>query len=174
MLIFGPPPMSAAELAARIVSGADFAWDWGQRPIKNFLYDLGKDFSVSCRRKGLPEHPDVHEWLLDLVWLDKETGDMRLAVESEWSFTMEHRLDDFQKLMPMKSPLKLFIFTTRSPDEGLNVCKALEAYLQPYSQHVEGEEYLLMEVRNNQPYFYHYIVPNSGRVPDATFSSLPA
>ena len=110
--------------------------------------------------------------MLDLVWMDKEPMAMRLAAESEWSRVMAHRLDDFQKLMSIKSPLKLFIYATRNLNESDEVREKLADYLLRFSQHLEGEEYLLMEVMKGRPGFYHYLVPNSGSVSDVAFTPL--
>lgn len=120
----------------------------------------------------MPESANVQEWLLDLVWLDRETLNMQLAVESEWSRVMAHRLDDFEKLMSIKSPLKLFIFATKSASESEDVRCQLAKYLQRFSQHIEGEEYLLMEVQNQRPDFYQYKVPSSGSATEVAFMPL--
>jgi len=177
MSILGPPPISAAELAERILADSDLSWDWGERPVKALLYNLGRAaaLNVSCRKQGLPKDVNVHEWLLDLVWMDK-TG-MKLAVESEWSRVMAHRLDDFEKLMSIKSPLKLFIYATGSPSESGNVHRELTKYMQGedepgFSQHLEGEEYILMEIRDGNAHFYHYTVPNTGSVTKVAFAPL--
>jgi hypothetical protein len=165
MPVFGPPPVTAAELARKIASDSDPSWDWGDRPIKNLLFRMGCDHGLAfCRKKGLPEGVDVQEWLLDLVWMDKTTLAIGLAVESELSLGMRQRLDDFQKLMSTKSPLKLFIYATRNAAESDNVRDAITQYLRNFSQHIEGEEYLLMDVTRGHPMFYHFRAPNSGSV----------
>ncbi len=170
MAAIGVSPISAFDLARKILSDSSLTWDWGERPMKRLLYDLGRDFCVSCRRKGLDA--DVQEWLLDLVWTDRSTRDVRLAVESEWSHVMAHRLDDFEKLMSVKSVLKLFIYETRSPNESDEVRRELARYLDAFTQHLEGEEYLLMDIRGQLADFYRYSVPNTGSVPPVTFAPL--
>jgi hypothetical protein len=154
---------------------SSLTWDWGKRPIKNLLYELGCNYGLAfCRKKGLPQEKelDVQEWLLDLVWIDKATMAIRLAVESEFASSMPGRLDDFEKLMSIKSPLKLFIYATRNLNESDEVREKLADYLLRFSQHLEGEEYLLMEVMKGRPGFYHYLVPNSGSVSDVAFTPL--
>jgi hypothetical protein len=139
MPVLGPPPITAAELARKIRSDSDPSWDWGERPIKNLLYDLGKGDCVCCHKKGLPGEPNIQEWLVDLVWMDKETMAIYLAVESEFASSMPGRLDDFEKLMSLKSALKLFIYATRHTSESGDVRRELAQYLRRFSQHLEGE-----------------------------------
>ena len=172
MSILGPPPISAVQLARRIASESDLTWDRSQRSIKNCLYKLGSHFGrVFCHRKGLPPETKVHEWLLDMVWTNQQG--MRLAVESELSRDNRHRLDDFEKLMYVKSPLKLFIYkATKSPDDRDKCHASLAEYMQDLSQNIEGEEYLLMEVKDGQAHFFRYSVPNSGSVTNVAFAPL--
>lgn len=173
MPIFGAPPMSAADFAQRILADSDLSWDSPKRSVKALLYRLGIDrgFMVSCRKEGLPEVVDAHEWLLDMIWTDKQG--VCLAVESEMSRDNRLRLDDFEKLMYVKSPLKLFLYkTTKSPDDGAKCHASLVEYMRDFSQNVEGEEYLLMEVGDGQAHFYHYIVPNTGSVTNVEFGPL--
>jgi hypothetical protein len=87
-------------LRLKIAADSDPCWDWGERPIKNLLCELGCTYgSAFYRRKGLRQEKevDVEEWLLDLVWIDKTTLTIYLAVESEFALVMNQRLDDFEK-----------------------------------------------------------------------------
>ena len=172
MPVLGPPPITALELAQKIASESSLTWDWDERPIKNLLYGLRPEFHVDCRRRGLPGEPNVQEWLLDLVWLDKESRNITLAVESEFSLVMPQRLDDFQKLMSTKSPLKLFIYATRSATESDNVREAITQYLRKFSQHIEGEEYLLMDVNKGHCEFHHFRAPSSGSLGEVAFAPV--
>lgn len=175
MTVLGPPPITAVDLARRIVSDSDPSWDWGERPVKNLLYELGCKYGRAfCRKKGLPREKelDVQERLLDLVWMEKVTMAIYLAVESEFASSMPGRLDDFEKLMSMKSSLKLFIYATRHTSESGDVRRELAQYVRKFSQHLEGEEYLLMDVMKGHADFYHYQVPNSGSVRDVEFAPL--
>ena len=118
-----------------------------------------------CRKNGLAEGVDVQEWMLDLVWMDKK-GAIGLAVESELQSSKKGLIDDFLKLMVIKAPLKLFIYKSK------NALNTLTPYLKDFPQHLEGEEYLLMDVGKGHADFYHYKVPNSGSVSDVVFTPL--
>jgi hypothetical protein len=174
MAVLAPPPICAAELARKIASESKLSWDSGDRPIKNLLYKIGCKYGRAlCHPKGLPDGANSWEWMLDLVWMDKTS--MLLAVESEFSnkpHRMEHRLDDFEKLMFMKAPLKLFIYATRNTTEGEDVRRKLAEYLRDFSQHLEGEEYLLMDVTKGHANFFLYQVPNNGTVDGIEFAPL--
>jgi hypothetical protein len=175
MSLFGSLPIPCDALARMLATDSDLTWDSPQNSIKSILYELGnKDGLVFCRRRGLVEGTIVQEWLLDLVWLDKETLAMKLAVESELALNMNQRLDDFEKLMSTKAPLKLFIYRARE-DESANVRKRLEQYLENFPQHIEGEEYLLMEMAVNQKSacFHRYRVPGNGKIDKISFVRLP-
>jgi hypothetical protein len=175
MSLFGSLPIQCDALARMLAIDSDLTWDSPQKnSIKNILFEKGnKDGLVFCRPGGLPEGTIVQEWLLDLVWLDKETLAMKLAVESELSPKMPHRLEDFEKLMSTKAPLKLFIYQTSNVAEGPKVRNKLEGYLRRFTQHVEGEEYLLMELNQKSPYFHQYRVPESGKIHEISFVPLP-
>jgi hypothetical protein len=160
MPVLGTPPITATELARRIISESDLTWNWGDRPVKNLLYDLGRSYGLAfCHKKGLAQGVDVQEWMLDLVWMGRTNLTVQLAVESEDEMNWKGRLDDFQKLMVIKSPLKLFIYSTGVTPRSRDVRQDLREYLEKFTQHLEGEEYLLMEVRvgpkERHADFYH-------------------
>jgi hypothetical protein len=153
MPLFGDPPIEPADLAKLLISGPDLSWN----SLKNTLYKRGNEdykYVVAC---SLKEH-DVQGWLLDLVWLDRDTLAMKLAVEDERSKRDKHIKDDFEKLMSVKAPLKLFIYNT-----GERVQVWLQDYLSKFPQHVEGERYLLMEINGGNANFYQYCVPADGK-----------
>ncbi len=174
MYLFGEAPIEPAELANRLISGADLSWE----SLKRMLYETclrheGDDQVVCCRKKGLPDGSlDVQEWLLDFVWLDKRRLAMKLAVECEWSSIPAQIRDDFEKLMSIKAPLKLFIYAT-DKIKNSRVQQVLSEYLRNFSQNVEGEMYLLMEVHDRRANFYTYRLPRNGSVPEVTFGPLP-
>jgi hypothetical protein len=138
--------------------------DWNRR-IKEVLRNLGK-------RNGYLVYPDperkVGEWLLDVIWFDEETGAVRLALESELGKEAEV-LDDFQKLLCIKAPLKIMIYYVY---KGSFVEKFAE-YITRFDQNVEGEYYLLIEFAPgpaDRAYFYQ--VPH-GRLAKVEFERLP-
>jgi hypothetical protein len=86
------------------------------------------------------------EWLFDIVWWDDTPGrnGVRLAVECEWSRPLRGIVDDFDKLMSVKSPLKLMIYRVGKKSSSA-VREAIQESLQDFGQHVKGENYLLCE-----------------------------
>jgi|HubBroStandDraft_6_1064221.scaffolds.fasta_scaffold1940826_1 hypothetical protein len=74
--------------------------------------------------------------------------------------------------MSTKSPLKLFIHTTSNAAESENVREAITQYARKCSQHIEGQEYLLMHVTKGDAEFYYFRAPNSGPVSDVEFAPL--
>lgn len=81
-----------------------------------------------------------HEWLLDAIcW---SGPDITLAVECEWD--RKDVPNDFQKLMAVKSPLKLMVFEA-GPKNRRELVLSIEQKLNEYGQHVDGEVYLLLD-----------------------------
>jgi hypothetical protein len=86
------------------------------------------------------------EWLVDLLWWDdspKHTG-VALAVESEWNAPVDDIVADFEKLLIIKSPLKLMVYRVRGK-ELHRVREGIRQNLLNYGQHVRGESYVLCE-----------------------------
>jgi hypothetical protein len=135
MPVLCKPPIHPITLATNLRSFIRKQRDDG-RPgwtaaVKGVLKKLaGKDYIV---------YPKP-EWLLDVVWLHRKTGAIHLAVESEWGNEREV-LDDFQKLLCVKSPLKIMIYYAY---DGSFVAR-FEKYMKVFDQHLEGENYVLVE-----------------------------
>src|ERR1700676_631990 len=92
----------AAELASSIFNAADGRRSWNAA-VRTKLGKLGK-------QKGYLVYPsDESGFLLDLIWMDKKTGAIHLAVESEMG-TYRDVLHDFQKLWCAKSAVKIMVY----------------------------------------------------------------
>lgn len=114
-----------------------------------------------CTRTA--EGPGTGEFLLDGVWWQRVTPNtvehLALAVECEFAGWARNRGDvarevvkDFEKLLVVKSPLKLMIFCSwYSPtDKDLapmrdGIWKSLKQCITQYSHHIEGEKYLFLD-----------------------------
>lgn len=116
----------------------------GETPPLNF------DCIYTDREKG------IQEFLLDLVWWDRAAGEgAALAVECEWfygKFPSEEAyaqrvVEDFEKLLVFKSPLKLMIFASVSgyPTMRTSVLTKIKQYLRQYKHHLAGEVYLFLD-----------------------------
>src|SRR5215813_2484783 len=86
------------------------------------------------------------QWLFDLIWWnDGSRGKgVELAVESEWNADEGAVVHDFEKLLAVKSPLKLMIYRAR-PKTTVQVRESIKTYLKNYGQHVVGENYVMCE-----------------------------
>jgi hypothetical protein len=105
-------------------------------------------------------------------WLTGYTA-MALAAESEWIIDKGKILDDFQKLMFLKSPLKLFIYQTRSAEQSREFREAIENEMRAFVQHVKGEHYVLFEVAaGNAAHGYRYTAPITGETQSVRFEEI--
>ncbi len=125
-MLFGEIPISSRELfelldlkvgleAKRLgLEGVKEYRAW-TTAVKTVLSCVGttKGYDVQC--SGLE---GAHEWLLDVVWrTDSETSmGVSLGCESEWNEDSQEVILDFQKLLCIKAPLKLMIYSG-GPDE---------------------------------------------------------
>jgi hypothetical protein len=147
-----------------------------------------KAVKIVLRRKGkklgLQTFPDNDkrlgkprgEWLFDLVWWDDRPNRKRIvmAMESEWTTDVNGIVHDFEKLLSVKSPLKLMIYKVR-PKTARAVREKIQTYLQEYTQHVRGERYIFCEFQSGwhcSAYLFHVKDAPRGRVKEITFRSL--
>jgi len=108
-----------------------------------------------------------YPWLLDFVWWSRQNGteQMVLAVESEMDKRVGKEIEpDFQKLPSFKCPLKLLVF---SADVG-DTIKMAEHYLQKFTQHIDGEKYLLVGFVDPHPQCWWFSVIGNGRLESDT------
>jgi hypothetical protein len=169
-MLFGNPPIDSAELFKIVTSQVPARAKRNRsteftQAVKEVLFELGSE-----KDRGLRVYASIHlgaekheEWLLDVVWFSVQRG-IQLAVESEWG-KVEQVLDDFEKLMCVKSPLKLMLFS--SSETGLSgsiVVGRLEEYLTDFEQNVKGEIYLLVDFTGGGHQCYEYKVPHDGKL----------
>ena len=123
------------------------------------------------------------EFLLDAVWwrraIPGAVEHVALAVESEFAGWAKNRGDvatevakDFEKLLVVKSPLKLMIFcswygkgdTDLSPMRK-TIWSDLKKHIAQYNHHVEGEKYLFLDtgvMGDRKAWIFE--IPHSGAV----------
>ena len=114
--------------------------------------------------------------LFDLIWWDDRRGrkGVALAVESEWNANQGEILHDFEKLLFIKSPLKLMIYRVRGKNKDL-VREAIKDYLLHFRQHVHGENYILCEFQPDWScacYLFRAKRVTNGRIADLKFRTL--
>jgi len=114
-----------------------------------------------------------HEWLLDLIWWKNEPEiGIALAVECEWGGTRDI-IDDFQKLLCTKAPLKVLIYDGGNiPKHGDDVQAAIKNEMKIYHHHVAGETYLFLAFGDRQQYCHRFVVPRDGVLEEINFELL--
>lgn len=117
--------------------------------------------------------PGSIEYLWDFIWRSN-TGGIELAAEFEQGSPTKV-LEDFRKLLDVKSPIKVMIYTvSRSKDTDKDIRIRMEGYMAKYPRHVVGERYLFVEFgAGNVHRCYLYVVPNDGTVGSVSLSPLP-
>ncbi|MGP8174191.1 MAG: hypothetical protein ACLP7O_06540 [Terracidiphilus sp.] len=103
------------------------------------------------------------EFLADITWTETDKEERTLMAceiewgtswhaKTNWSLVAEH----FEKLLPVKAPFKVFIFSSDDPPEGAKVIaerdfstefakEKLEASLKNYGHHLPGEVYIFID-----------------------------
>lgn len=138
--------------------------------ITNRLCEMGASQGFLACGHGAK---DNGEWLLDVVWMRREGHEVVLAVESEWGKPGDVE-DDFDKLMSIKAQFKLLFFGVKS-NKCSEMIKRLELLLRKYPYHLEGEEYLAVNVAKECATRYHFLVPPCNGVLDAVnFREIPS
>ncbi len=160
MGVFRKPPIDPVIFATKLVSAIRKLRDDNRRrrtaAVKSVLRKLAD------REKYFVYPGDGPAWMLDLVWFLRDYTAIDLAVESEWG-TKGEVLFDFQKLMCVKSRLKIMVYFAKR-----SLVDQFEAYMQESDQHLKGENYLLVEFAPDPPdraYLYTVRnVKNDGRL----------
>jgi len=123
------------------------------------------------------------EFLVDgLCW--EEGQGVVAAIESEWGTGWRCILEDFEKLLVLKSVLKVMVFQTtgksmvaRREADAIRV-KLLEYMYDKYAHHVAGEKYVFVEFygrdeRGDYGFAAHeYTVPENGKLKQVPFAML--
>jgi hypothetical protein len=168
------PRSLASDLAVSIPQVGDTNSIW-TRAVKARLVKLAK-------KHGLLVSPDPSifqgEYLLDVIWQKPAPcADLLLACESEWG-DCGSVWEDFEKLMHVKASLKLMIFCTGDHEKDFSkIRKGIESkYMAEFTQHLEGETYILLEftARPQGVHGYEFIVPpTQGRLDAVRFHEFP-
>jgi len=153
--------------------------------VQSALQDMGekagKGIEHFCTRTA--KQTGTGEFLLDAVWWRRVTPNevehIALAVESEFAAWVKNReevatevVKDFEKLLVIKSPLKLMIFCSwyGKGDTDLTPMRSaiwsrLKKCVAQYSHHIEGEKYLFLDTAvMGERKGWIFTVPRSGSV----------
>jgi hypothetical protein len=140
--------------------------------VKDILGDLGKNelgYYVCCSGSAFK---DQGEWLLDLIWMDRGSWTIALAVESEWGEANAIQ-EDFGKLLCVKAPQKLMLVNTKSHKGSEEIRSTLQAMIDSYPYYSLHEEYLLMECTDVGAYRYVLSVGTDGPGQRARWEEMP-
>jgi hypothetical protein len=143
--------MGATACTPPCSGGSRRAWT---EAVRQALTELGKRYGY-----------ETYGWLVDFIWWSKSPERLGLVVESEWDESDE---DDFQKLPVFKSPLKLWVFSS----DHEQAKSMAEHYLKTLTQHVKGEEYLLIGFTRSGPHCLSFKVPADGTLERVNFSEV--
>jgi|SRR5271157_249216 len=114
---------------------------------------------------ALPDAPwdKKGEFIADVTWAEtRKEKRILLACEIEWGTGWHAKTswplvaEHFEKLLPVKAPFKVFIFSSDDPPEGVKVIaegdfstefakEKLEASLKNYGHHLPGEVYIFID-----------------------------
>ena len=175
-MLFTSAPVSNSRLITTITSHFLFRAPRSDQAgfIKDALDRLGRSLGYRVSSPETTRQHSPREWLLDVVWWQPGAGTM-LAAKWEWGNAGDI-MHGFEKLMSVKAPLKMMVFCTRQagaerPDILLRtdsdaVLQALGASLIDFSQHLEGETYVLLEYMEDTSAFraYEFRAPGDGRL----------
>ena len=134
--------------------------DWTRR-LNGELAEIAKAHGFQRYAKHLEIDPNDHdhdqggEWLYDMTWLHKDTGEIQLALESEWSADFDH---DFTKLLSVKARHRAFIFC-HTDVEGQFAQFIKQVCDLPQTQ--GGDRFLLIGV-DMADHFAHKVIVASG------------
>jgi hypothetical protein len=179
-MIFGNIPINPKQLVSeldRLVSEATKSIDL-RKENTAWTASIKKALAAMAKKSELqPFYSDsaeeISEFLLDVVWWEEKGGSRRaaLGVECEWgdprSHSIEHRanqvIEDFEKLLQFKAPLKLMIFSADNAEMRRATHKKLLEYLRSFAQHVSGECYVFVEFASGCCYSYQCDIRTDGR-----------
>lgn len=165
-MLFGPTPVSADKLIAAVTANFPFGAPRPDqsRALKRAMDQLGRGLNFTVFFSDNNDRRHEREWILDLVWWSPGTGSVA-AMKCEWG-NAGAVVEQFHKLMGIKSPLKVMVFSTRQagaerPDvlqrkDTSAMLHALGHCAIDFSQHVAGEHYLLLELVEEESAFRAY------------------
>jgi hypothetical protein len=139
--------------------------------VKEVLRCIGEELGFCVAPKLRAGQP---EFLYDMVWFkNSDVNDVVMAMESELDKRREGLLfEDFQKLLHIKAPLKIFVFQGVEADWTRKIMEGIrKSYLEKFSQHVKGERYIAIEFLfdENAANWWQLDIPANGPVGSGSF-----
>jgi hypothetical protein len=192
--IFGPLPITPEQLATRVkakvfeaaqridVQERNTAWTLA---MKKTLAEITDGFG--CKPLYTNKESKCSEFMFDFVaWEKSKSGERAvIGIESEWGSPRDYANpknhskiidaidDDFWKLLSFKAPLKVLVYTAPTNQMRRELHLRLLSDITRFTQHVIGENYLLMEFSPPaQCYCYTFEVDSDGKVENPALKPL--
>lgn len=175
-MLFGPTAVAVSQLVHAVV--ADFVPGAPKTiqssSVRHALDKLGSSLGYRVFVTDSEQSRTERDWLLDVVWWEPGRG-VVLAANCQWG-NAGKIAHDFQRLLAVKAPMKFMVFGSRQAggerqDIALRtdidaILRALGIHLIDFSQHVEGELFVLLEHVEEDSTFrgYEFRVPADGKL----------
>lgn len=116
---------------------------WWTKAVKNGLCGLAHNMKYAVTANGC-DADDKEEWLLDIIWPPKkEFNEIILAMECECSTDKRKILDDFEKLLVIRSKYRVFIFNQYERDQISDLIEKFREKITNFKSTLSGDRYLL-------------------------------
>ena len=153
--------------------------DEERRSNASWTREIRLEFAREGKARGLYAYPDRSdgldrsEWLYDVCWIDYGNGydpvsaaEMRLfksvllAVECEWKVKITDFLDDFEKLLQVRSSLRVMIFGSDDPEALAHRSAQAEEVIRAYRDKREDDIFIVVRMYNDSkiPFDYNVIL----------------
>ncbi len=159
--------------------------------VKAVLEEIGGEqnraYNTSYESIYSSTNNDLHEFLLDFVWWDRNEKSMVLACECEFGNPRnkirdpERIAEDFDKLLSVKSHVKLMIFDSainNTKDQQTEILANIHNRFREFGQHISGEIYLLLDTRklddSTMKRFWVCIITQNGHDNSLEFREISA
>jgi len=169
---FGAPVISAEALFEGLVRELS----QGGRPVLRQHEQLTTALRTGLKRLAEERALQLQtgpfgQFLVDHVWRKDNSG-IFLVAESEWRRDDYHIQQDFEKLLFFKAPTKLFVYQSNPERRACEAARIATACLAGYEQHLEGEEYILIEIAPREARCFLCKVPADGPMETPKFTEI--
>jgi len=171
------------EIVASIISRLSKTADTGSTKdwtdaVKETMHDLCKEYLSSCEyyagtHRGA-DCPSRHrEWLLDAIWWvgtkRNSSNGVLLGLESEWRDSPDEVISDFEKVLAMKTPIKIILFEESKKHPEAAHIKALNELCGGWSQHSRGDVLYAINFHGGRHDTFFYEADKDGAIPNFAF-----
>jgi len=146
--------MSLAKKLARDIAfsipphydGFDFSTTW-TTAIRSVLRQIKP---IGWKMFPPSDTSSAGEFLVDACWWVDGVG-AALVAEFEWGSAWHEIVNDFEKLIVIKAPLKLMIYASSRGEVSAKVTEQrIKEYLEQHAHHIAGETYMFLDFWPNE------------------------